>query len=154
VEALLADVEELQSAAASRRGTESADEAARLVEAAEALVGGGRLVLGRVGVAGGTDLSDFGDQLRARLESGAAIVHVSETGGKDAFLAVVTDDWVARGLKAGDLVRIASKTTGSGGGGRPHLAQGGVGDAAQVDSALEAAAGQAREMAASVGGRS
>ncbi|MGI9039109.1 MAG: DHHA1 domain-containing protein, partial [Gemmatimonadota bacterium] len=154
VEALLAEIEALQGAAASLRGAESADEAARLVEAAEDMAGGGRLAHGRVDVAGGTDLSDFGDQLRARLESGAAIVHVSEAGGKDAFLAVVTDDWIARGLKAGDLVRTASKKTGSGGGGRPHLAQGGVGDAGQVDSALEAAVGQARETAATAGGGS
>jgi alanyl-tRNA synthetase len=154
VEALLAEVEVLQNAAASQRGSESADEADRLVEAAENLGDGGRLVHGRVGVAGGTDLSDFGDQLRARLESGVAILPVSVAGGKDAFLAVVTDDWIARGLKAGDLVRTASKRTGSGGGGRPHLAQGGVGDAGQVDSALEAAVGQARETAATAGGGS
>ncbi|MEJ2483159.1 MAG: DHHA1 domain-containing protein, partial [Gemmatimonadota bacterium] len=41
--------------------------------------------------------------------------------------------------KAGDLVRAASRATGSGGGGKPHLAQGGVGDAARVEAALDAA---------------
>ncbi len=51
----------------------------------------------------------------------------------------MTDDWVKRGVKAGDLVSLASKTTGSGGGGRPHLAQGGVGDRELVPQALEAA---------------
>jgi alanyl-tRNA synthetase len=68
-------------------------------------------------------------------------------GSKDAFLAVVTDDWTARGLKAGDLVRAASKATGSGGGGRSHLAQGGVGDPSLVDAALDDAGRHALEIA-------
>ena len=37
------------------------------------------------------------------------------------------------------LVRVASTATGSKGGGRPHFAQGGVGDAGKVLEALEQA---------------
>ena len=95
----------------------------------------------------GADLAELGDVLRARIQSGAAIVHVAQAGGKDAFLAVVSDDWIARGLKAGDLVRTASGATGAGGGGRPHLAQGGVGDSGGIEDALEQAAVRARELA-------
>ena len=141
------EMELLRAAVAEQRGADSAGEAERLVDEAGELPGGGRLVRTSVGLAGGTDLSEFGDVLRARLESGAAILHVTLDGSKDAFLAVVTDDWIARGLKAGDLVRAASKATGSGGGGRPHLAQGGVGDPAKVDAALEEAGRQALEIA-------
>ena len=54
-------------------------------------------------------------------------------------MSVVTDDLIRNGLKAGDLVRVSSDATGSGGGGRPHFAQGGVGDPALVDDALEKA---------------
>ncbi|MFW6192886.1 MAG: DHHA1 domain-containing protein, partial [Gemmatimonadota bacterium] len=86
----------------------------------------------------GADLSEFGDRLRDALGSGVAVVHVQVGGdGKQAFLAVVTDDWIGRGVKAGDLVRVASRATGSGGGGRPHLAQGGVGEEGSVAGALE-----------------
>lgn len=129
----------LRAAVAQQRGVDSAGEADRLVAQAGELPGGGRLVCTSVGLSGGTDLSEFGDVLRARLKSGAAILHVTVDGSKDAFLAVVTDDWIARGLKAGDLVRAASKATGSGGGGRPHLAQGGVGDPDKVGAALDEA---------------
>jgi len=110
-------------------------------------VDGGR-ILTREGVQleAGSDLTAFGDSLRQELSSGVAILHVivrddaeDDGVGKEAFLSVVTDDWVKRGVKAGDLVRVASKTTGSGGGGRPHLAQGGVGDRDLVPQALEAA---------------
>jgi alanyl-tRNA synthetase len=100
-----------------------------------------------VALAAGSDVSGFGDALREKLVSGAAILHVAVDGDKDSFLGVVTDDWIARGLKAGDLVKAASKVTGSGGGGRPHLAQGGVGDAAMVDEALNQAGRHAQEVA-------
>lgn len=143
------ELERLRSSIADQRGADSAGEAERLVDQAGELPGGGRLVRTSVGLAGGTDLSEFGDVLRARLESGAAILHVTLDGSKDAFLAVVTDDWIARGLKAGDLVRAASKATGSGGGGRPHLAHGGVGDPAKVDTALDEAGRHVLEIAAS-----
>jgi len=150
VSALQDEVRRLEALLAAWRGAESADEAERLVAEAEELPGGGGLVRTSIRVAAGTDLGEFGDLLRARLQSGAAIVHVAQDDGKTAFLGVVTDDWIARGLKAGDLVRTASRTTGSGGGGRPHLAQGGVGDASRVEAALDEAADQARELALTV----
>ena len=150
VRALRDEVKRLESLAAARRGADTASRAEALVREAEELPGGGRFVRSRVELPEGTDLPEFGDLLRDRLRSGAAIVHVAQPGGKEAFVGVVTDDWIARGLKAGDLVRTASRATGSGGGGRPHLAQGGVGDAAGVDAALDAAAEQAREHALTV----
>ena len=118
------------------------------MDAAIELPDGGRLASGSVELPVGSDVAAFGDLLRDRIGSGAAILHV--IGGeqeKAAFLAVVTDDWIGRGLKAGDLVGAASRATGSGGGGRPHLARGGVGDADRVDEALEAAVQRAREVA-------
>ncbi|TFG66975.1 MAG: alanine--tRNA ligase [Gemmatimonadales bacterium] len=141
------EIEFLRAAVAEQRGVDSAGEADRLVAEAGEMPGGGQLICTSVGLAGGTDLSEFGDVLRARLDSGAAILHVTLDGSKDAFLAVVTDDWIARGLKAGDLVRAASKATGSGGGGGPHLAQGGIGDTAKVEAALDEAGQHARGIA-------
>lgn len=41
-------------------------------------------------------------------------------------------------MKAGDLVRGASKMLGGGGGGKPDFAQGGGADASKIDAALEA----------------
>jgi alanyl-tRNA synthetase len=147
VESLRDEARSLRSSLADQLGADSEDEANRLIEAAEELAGGGRLVRASIGLAAGSDVSEFGDVLREKLASGAAIIHVAVDGDKESFLGVVTDDWIARGLKAGDLVKTASKATGSGGGGRPHLAQGGVGDAAMVEEALDQARRHAREVA-------
>ncbi|MDO4241265.1 MAG: DHHA1 domain-containing protein, partial [Microbacteriaceae bacterium] len=42
------------------------------------------------------------------------------------------------GVKAGDLVRVAAKTLGGGGGGKPDIAQGGGQDVTQIDAAIAA----------------
>jgi alanyl-tRNA synthetase len=135
------EVERLGAELESGRREEARETADRLAEGAEELDGRGRLLV-RSGVElpGGSDLAEFGDRLRDALGSGAAVVHVSiPDDDKEAFLSVVTDDWISRGVKAGDLVREASRATGSGGGGRPHFAQGGVGDGGSVEEALEGA---------------
>ncbi|MFW6089034.1 MAG: alanine--tRNA ligase [Gemmatimonadota bacterium] len=150
VASLRDEVGRLEAVLAKQRGADTAGAAGRLVDEAEELPGGGRLVSGTIEVTEGGDLAELGDLLRARIPSGAAIVHVSRIGGKDAFLAVVSDDWIARGLKAGELVKTASGATGSGGGGRPHLARGGVGEQGSVEAALAEATERARELALTV----
>ncbi len=139
VEALREENERLRDAVESERRREAREVAVELADGAEELDGRGRVVLRTdVELPGGSDLAEFGDRLRDALGSGAALVHVSiPDEEKQAFLSVVTDDWISRGVKAGDLVREASEATGSGGGGRPHYAQGGVGNAAPVGEALE-----------------
>ena len=152
VAALLEERAELEAAAAGQREKSVVDQARQLV-AQGTRVGGGVIAAGRVELPEGTDLAEFGDLLRSELGrcgSGAAIAVVSfPDGGKQAFLSVVTDDWIRRGVHAGELVRQASRSTGSSGGGRPHLAQGGVGDGAKVQEALEAATGS---IGATIGG--
>jgi alanyl-tRNA synthetase len=149
LDALLEEMEVLEERLAERRGAESADLVRDLVGTGEGLGEGGRLVVGATALPAGADVAAFGDLLRERIGSGAAVVHVRVGEEKEAILAVVTDDWIARGMRAGDLVKTASRATGSGGGGRPHLAQGGVGDPSRVEEALAAAAARAREVAGS-----
>ncbi len=149
VETLLSEKASLEAVLSEQHGRDAEGIVAAVVDAAIDLAEGGRMASGSVELPAGSDVAAFGDLLRDRIGSGAAIVHV--LGGeqdKAAFLAVVTDDWIGRGLKAGDLVGAASRVTGSGGGGRPHLARGGVGDADRIDEALEAAVQRAREVAA------
>ena len=148
VEILLSEKASLEAVLSEQHGRDAEGIVAAVVDAAIELPDGGRLASGSVELPVGSDVAAFGDLLRDRIRSGAAILHV--IGGeqeKAAFLAVVTDDWIGRGLNAGDLVGAASRATGSGGGGRPHLARGGVGDADRVDEALEAAVQRAREVA-------
>ncbi len=146
---LLEEREELEASLASRRGEEAADLAERLAAEAEELGDGGRLLAARdVALPAGSEAAEFGDRVRDALGSGAAVVHlVWPDEDKSAFLAVVTDDWIQRGLRAGDLVREASRATGSGGGGKAHYAQGGVGDPEKVGDGLEAGRRHARDAA-------
>jgi alanyl-tRNA synthetase len=47
----------------------------------------------------------------------------------------VTEDLVAQGVKAGDIVKELAASTGGKGGGRPHFASAGVGDAGLLGTA-------------------
>jgi alanyl-tRNA synthetase len=78
------------------------------------------------------------DQLKAKLDD-AAIVVGSREGGKTQFVASVAPSLVERGLKAGDVVRVAAQVTGGGGGGRDTLARAGGRDAEKLPEALDAA---------------
>ena len=69
-----------------------------------------------------------------------------------ALVAAVTGYIAEANVRAGDLVRTASGATGSGGGGKPHLARGGVGDAARVEDAIAAAVRVALDIADAAGG--
>ena len=58
---------------------------------------------------------------------------------KVTFIAAVSDDLIAKGLKAGDWVKEAAKVAGGGGGGRPQMAQAGGKDPGKLADALSAA---------------
>jgi len=59
----------------------------------------------------------------------------SETG---KLVAAVGQSGLAKGVKAGSIIRTAAKLLGGGGGGRPELAQGGGPNAEKLDEALAA----------------
>jgi alanyl-tRNA synthetase len=61
------------------------------------------------------------------------------TEGKVTFIAAVSDDLIAKGLKAGDWVKETAKVAGGGGGGRPNMAQAGGKDPAKIGDALAVA---------------
>jgi alanyl-tRNA synthetase len=48
---------------------------------------------------------------------------------------------VGRGVRADAIIREIAKMTGGTGGGRPHMAQGGVGDASRLEEALASVPG-------------
>jgi alanyl-tRNA synthetase len=53
----------------------------------------------------------------------------------------VTPSLVERGVKAGEIVKVAAQVTGGGGGGRDTMAQAGGKDPSKLDEALAAARG-------------
>ena len=114
---------------------------------------GARFVSGRLEVPAGTDLGALGDRLRGGMGSGAAVVHVVfPDENRHAFISVVSDDLIRLGVKAGDLVRISSRATGSGGGGGARFAQGGVGDPSRTEDGLGAARAWASERVPALSG--
>jgi alanyl-tRNA synthetase len=85
------------------------------------------------------------DQLLAAIDSikkrrpTYAVLLAAVADDKVNFVAAVSDDLIAKGLKAGDWVREAAKVTGGGGGGRPQMAQAGGKEPAKLPDALDAA---------------
>ena len=70
---------------------------------------------------------------------GSSVVAVGAIiADKPMIVATVTDDLVARGMHAGNLVGAAAKLMGGGGGGRPTMAQAGGKESGKLGEALAA----------------
>ncbi|HKQ46448.1 MAG TPA: alanine--tRNA ligase [Phycisphaerae bacterium] len=78
------------------------------------------------------------DSLRSRAGS-AAILLAAENEGKVLLLAAMTPDVIAKGLKAGDLIKEIAPLVGGKGGGKPDLAQGGGPDVSRIGDVISAA---------------
>ena len=81
------------------------------------------------------DLRKMGDQIRDRAPDGVAVL-ASAQGEKITILAVCGKEAVARGIKAGALVKEVCAVCGGSGGGKPDSAMGGGKDALKLDDAL------------------
>ncbi|HSZ54133.1 MAG TPA: alanine--tRNA ligase-related protein [Tepidisphaeraceae bacterium] len=101
-------------------------------------IGPGKLIVADVPGATQDQLLSVTDSLKKQAGS-YGILLGSASDGKVSFVAAVSDDLIAKGLKAGDWVREAAKATGGGGGGRPQLAQAGGKDPAKLPDALAVA---------------
>ena len=96
-----------------------------------------RVVAASVTVGDVKELQSLGDALRERLGSGVGVLAASFGDGKNTLLAVVTDDLRERGVRADALVRDLAEAAGGRGGGKPHMAQAGIPDAARLPDALK-----------------
>jgi alanyl-tRNA synthetase len=121
----------------------SIDVGALAAEAAE--VGGARVLTRALDVGDPKALLDAADRLKNALGE-AAIVLGTTAEGRVHLIASVAPALVERGLRAGDVVRVAAQVVGGGGGGRDTMAQAGGKDPEKLDDAL-AAARQAIETA-------
>jgi alanyl-tRNA synthetase len=80
-------------------------------------------------------LREMSDKLREQLGSGIVVL-ATAIDEKPQILAAVTDDLLARGAHAGELVKAVARVVGGGGGGRPSLAQAGGRDLSKLREAL------------------
>ena len=99
-------------------------------------VGGVQFVAAEVVVGDAKALQAVGDTLRAQSENTVAVLGARLDDGKATMIAVVTDDLRARGLRADEVVRAVAAAAGGRGGGKPHMAQAGIPDAARLADAL------------------
>ena len=81
------------------------------------------------------DLRKLGDFLRDKDPDTVAVL-ATATESKVTFVAVCGKNAVARGIRAGELVRAVSAVTGGKGGGKPDSAMGGGSEVLKIDDAL------------------
>lgn len=80
-------------------------------------------------------LQNTGDALKSASEDVVAVL-ATETNGKLTFLAVCGKNAVARGIKAGDIIKQVTAITGGRGGGKPDFAMGSGEDRLMLDNAF------------------
>ncbi|MGI6027806.1 MAG: alanine--tRNA ligase [Candidatus Heteroscillospira sp.] len=83
------------------------------------------------------ELRRMGDMVRERDESAVA-VFAAINGGKISMLAVCGKEAIARGVKAGDIIKAIVPICGGRGGGKPDSAMGGGTDVLKLDDAMAA----------------
>ncbi len=130
----LDEVKELKRVIEQYKAKEAAGEVDRFLFSAHS-IGGVKVLTTIVPSAEPNKLRQMGDMLRDKDATVAAVL-ATVNGDKVTFLAVCGKDAVAKGIKAGDLVKLVCTAAGGSGGGKPDSAMGGGKDPAKVDNAL------------------
>jgi alanyl-tRNA synthetase len=86
------------------------------------------------------------DAFRSRHKRAVSVLFT--TGDRAGIHVAVTDDLVGQGVKAGDIANAIAAVSGGKGGGRPHYASAGAGDATKLPLARQRAAAIVRELLA------
>ena len=80
-------------------------------------------------------LKALAETLRNKCEDSFVLL-ANNAGDKVVFVAAASKAAIAKGIKAGDMVKLAASVCGGNGGGRPDLAQSGGKDASKIDEAI------------------
>ena len=134
IHATVEEMKQLKRVIESYKAKETAGEVNRFLFAAHE-IGGLRVLTAVLHDADANRLRQMGDTLRDK-EPGVVAVLATVSGEKITFLAVCGKDAVAKGIKAGDLVRQVCSICGGSGGGKPDSAMGGGKDVLKLDNAL------------------
>lgn len=102
------------------------------------VLNGVNVVAGRIDDTDMAMLRSQGQTLRLRLSpSSVGVLGTCDPGGRKAYLvAVVTDDLLPKGVKAGAIVNQLARQIGGGGGGKPDFATAGGREPEKLDTAL------------------
>ena len=82
-------------------------------------------------------LRSMGDDVKSQNDNAVAVI-AGVNGTKATIVAVCGKNAIAKGVKAGNVVREVAKLAGGGGGGRPDSAMAGAKDVSKLDEALAA----------------
>jgi alanyl-tRNA synthetase len=135
VVALQGRLKEAQKAGASGGG---GIDAATLAERVIA-IDGASVVAEVVEGVGAKELPDLADRVKGKVGGQVAVVLGTAVEGKVALVTAVAPELVARGVKAGAVVKAAAQVAGGGGGGRDTMAQAGGRDPEKLPEAIAAA---------------
>ncbi len=135
IEQTLGELREAKRLVEQYQAKESAGSAGDLLRSA-ADVGGLHVVTATVASGDANSLRQMGDVLRDK--DAAVVAVIALAGEKATLLAVCGKDAVAKGVKAGDIIREIAPIVGGKGGGKPDSAMGGGGDVSRVKDALAA----------------
>ena len=135
IEQTLAELKEAKRLIEQYKAKESAGSAGDLLKDAVD-VGGVHVVTTTVSSGDPNSLRQMGDVLRDKDASVVAVIAL--TGEKVTLLAVCGKDAVAKGVRAGDIIKEIAPIVGGKGGGKPDSAMGGGSDASKVKDALAA----------------
>ncbi len=130
------EVKKLQQAVEKYKAKEAAGETDRILFGAHE-VGGLKVLTATVPDADANRLRQMGDMLRDKDNSIVAVL-AAVNGEKITLLAVCGKDAVAKGVKAGDIIKTLAPICGGKGGGKPDSAMGGGSDLLKLDDALAA----------------
>ena len=118
----------------------ASDAIASAIEGAVEVPAGYRVVVAQLEGLEAADLRSVWDTVRGKLGGACACVLATVTAkGTPALIAAGSDEAVAAGFKAGDVIKQIAPLVGGGGGGRPAMAQAGGKNAAGIPDALAAA---------------
>ena len=135
-EAAMGEIKKLQQLVEKYKAREAAGETERMLFGTHDL-GGLKVLTATVADADANRLRQMGDMLRDKASNIVAVL-AAVNDGKITFLATCGKDAVAKGVKAGDIIREVTPICGGKGGGKPDSAMGGGTDVVKLDDALAA----------------
>ena len=134
LESQVEEIKNLKKAIESFKAKETAGETDRILFGART-IGDVKVLTANVPNADPNKLRQMGDTLRDKAPNVVAVLS-TVNGDKITFLAICGKDAIAKGLKAGELVKLVCTTCGGSGGGKPDSAMGGGKDMSKIDDAL------------------
>ena len=134
IQSNLDEIKELKRQIEQYQAKDASGAVEKLLESAKE-IGGVKVLTAKVSGMDATKLRQMGDMLRDKAANIVGVL-ASVNGEKPSFLAICGKDAVAKGLKAGEVVKLVCSTCGGSGGGKTDSAMGGGKDASKLEEAL------------------